>query len=79
MTGLDKFQIPINCPNCHFENTVTLKQVRVRNVVICRGCKYNLQLHDQLNTTRKAISSVQRAFASLEEQLSEAINIDIKL
>ena len=76
---IDNHKIDIHCPSCHFFNTVTLKQVRLRDVVICRGCKANISLEDHLNMTRKTIRSFQRAMRQIEEQLAKIGKITIRL
>lgn len=57
---VDSFPITFDCPFCQFLNTVTFKQFRIRDVIICRGCKANILLLDQLNTCRKAEREVRR-------------------
>lgn len=79
MIEIDTLSADIQCPSCHFSNTVTLKQIRLRDVVICRGCKANIRLEDHLNTARKTVRSVQRAMRELEEQLKRIGTITIRL
>lgn len=69
MIDLDKHELDIQCPKCSFYNPVWLKQARLRDTVICRGCKSNIHLDDQMNETRKVVKSVNRALAELEETL----------
>jgi hypothetical protein len=64
MTELDYIEFDIECPRCRFSNPVYLKQVVARDVVICRGCKANLQLDDYLNEGRRTKRQVE---ASLNE------------
>ena len=52
--NLDKIEVEVECPRCGFGNPVWLRQARLRDVVICRGCKANIQLDDGMNTVRKA-------------------------
>ena len=79
MIKLDTHMIEIPCPSCGFLNSVTLLQVRVQGVVICRGCKGNLRLQDQMYSTRKAIRSLRRAVSQLERQLGKVAKITIRL
>jgi hypothetical protein len=58
---LDRAEFEIECPRCQFYNPVLLKQARLRDVVICRGCKSNIQLDDGMNSVRKARRSLRRA------------------
>jgi hypothetical protein len=39
--NLDKFEVEVDCPRCGFTNPTWLKQARLRDVVIWRGCKAN--------------------------------------
>jgi transposase-like protein len=66
---LDNLETEIECPRCLFSNPVRLKQVRLRDVAICRGCKSNLQLDDGMNSLRKARRSVQRQLNALQDQI----------
>ena len=64
MFDLDKFEIEVPCPGCGFYEPVTLKQIRLDDVVICRGCKANLRLIDQMhqvaNARRQLAAAMQR-------------------
>jgi len=75
---LSKQKIGIHCPSCDFLNYVTLRQVQIRDVIICRGCKANIQLEDHLNTVRKALRSIRRELANLMKQLNDISNITIR-
>lgn len=48
--NIDKFEVEVDCPRCGFANPIWLRQARLRDVVICRGCKANIQLDDSMNT-----------------------------
>jgi len=78
MINFDKHEIEIQCPECSFYNPIWLKQARLRDVIICRGCKSNIQLDDQMNETRKAIKSIRRAIAELEETL-KGLSFEIRI
>jgi hypothetical protein len=77
MINFDKMQVEIQCPKCRFYNPISLKQARLRDVVICRGCKVNIRLDDQMNETRKAIRSMRRAMNELQETLRSMSTIRI--
>jgi hypothetical protein len=64
---IDKFEVEIDCPGCGFSNPIWLGQARLRDVVICRGCKANIQLEDSMNTVCKARRSIQRSMRELRE------------
>jgi len=68
MLNLDKHPIEVACPQCGFYNSVTLKQIRLRDAVICRGCKVTINFEDHMNETRE-----------LEEQLKSIGTIKIRL
>lgn len=74
MTGdfdIDSFEVEIDCPRCLFVNPMWIKQARVRDVIICRGCKSNIQLDDGMNSVRKARQDVRRAFDALQRQIGQ--------
>jgi predicted RNA-binding Zn-ribbon protein involved in translation (DUF1610 family) len=80
MLDLDAFEIEVPCPECGFYTRVLLKQVRVRDVVVCRGCKANIQLEDHMNEYRKGRKQVRRTFQDLEstiEDLSGDLTIEL--
>lgn len=79
MIDIERVKIDIRCPSCQFLNPVTLKQVRLRDVIICRGCKANVRLEDHLYTMRKSIRSFQRTMREFEEQLAKIGTITIRL
>lgn len=78
MIDLDSHEIEFQCPRCNFYNKIWLKQARLRDVVICRGCKSNIRLDDQMNETRKAIRSIRRAMNELEETL-KGMSLEIRI
>ena len=69
MIDFDKHEIDIQCPKCLFYNPIWLKQARLRDIIVCRGCKSNIHLDDQMNETRKTIKSIRRAMTELEDTL----------
>ncbi len=69
--NMDKFEVEVDCPRCSFGNPIWLKQARLRDVVICRGCKANIQLDDSMNTVRKAYRSIRRAMQDLRETVEQ--------
>ena len=79
MLNLDRHSLDFACPRCGFYNPITLKQVRLRDAVICRGCKVTINLEDHMNETRKAIRSINRAMRQLEEQIRKIGTVTIRL
>ena len=74
MINFDKYTIEFACPKCGFYNEIFFKQARLRDVVICRGCKVNIQLDDQMNECRKVARSVRRAGREFQESLKSLSN-----
>lgn len=70
-------KIEIQCPGCGFYNEVFLKQVRHRDIIICRGCKANIHLDDQMNECRKAIRSINQAIRQLEDLQNTTLTIQL--
>jgi hypothetical protein len=69
--NLDNFEVEIECPRCEFANEIWLGQARLRGVVICRGCKANIQLDDSMNSVRKARRSIRRAMQDLRDTIAK--------
>ena len=67
---IEKQVIEFNCPECDFISQATIKQVKVQDVIICRGCKSNINLIDNLGSAKKAIHSITKAIDGLQDQLS---------
>jgi len=78
MINLDKHTIELKCPICGFFNFIFLKQAKLRDCIICRGCKGNIQLDDYMNECRKAVANVKRQIRELKRQL-KGINITIRI
>ncbi len=70
MFNLDRAAFDIPCPRCRFENSILYRQARLRDVVICRGCKANLRLDDHMNECRKARRQVNEAMRELQQSLA---------
>ncbi len=71
MSFLDDETIAVECPRCRFETDVTLREIRLRDAIICRGCKATLQLDDYMCQTRKAQLSIERALRELEQSFDD--------
>jgi len=69
MDFLDKAEIELECPRCGFYNSIFFRQARLRDVIICRGCKCNVRLDDQMNECRKARKQVFRSIGKLGEAM----------
>lgn len=66
---IDGFEVEVECPRCEFSNPISLGQARLRDVVICRGCKSNIELDDSMNTVRKARETIRRSMRELRESI----------
>lgn len=77
MIDLDNFEIDFQCPECNFYNSIFIKQARLRDVIICRGCKSNIQLDDQMNEVRKSVRDFRKAMNELENALGN-MKLEIK-
>jgi peptide subunit release factor 1 (eRF1) len=69
MISLDKTTIDIHCPQCDFINEVTLGQIRLQEITICRGCKANIELIDSNNSVRKAKETIEKQLKQIEKLL----------
>ena len=78
-TNLGKHEIDFQCPSCGFSNKATIKQVRINDLIICRGCKRNIRLVDHFDTTKKALRTFNKALREFEEQIIKLGDITIKL
>ena len=68
--NLDNVEVEIECPRCEFFNEIWLGQARLRDVVVCRGCKANIQLDDSMNSVRRARRSMCRAMQELLDTIA---------
>lgn len=79
MIDLDRFEFEVECPKCSFASKIFYRDARLRDVLICRGCKANLQLDDHMNECRKARRQFHTAIQELEEAIAKLNNITIRL
>lgn len=78
MIDLDRIEFEVECPKCNFATKIFYRDARLRDVLICRGCKANIQLDDQMNECRKARRQVQATMRELENALGK-LNTTITL
>jgi len=71
--NIDSCELEIECPQCSFYNPIWIKQARLRDTIICRGCKSNIRLDDSMNTVRKAHRRILEQFNKIKRQI-EGIN-----
>jgi hypothetical protein len=53
MFDVDKLEAEIACPICGFYATVTMREIRLEDAVICGGCKAIIQFVDVAGETGK--------------------------
>lgn len=78
MIDLDRCEFEVACPNCNFATKIFYRDARLRDVLICRGCKANIQLDDHMNECRKARRQFNAAMQELEDALAN-LNTTITL
>lgn len=54
LPDLDRRSIEVQCEHCHLSTPAFLREVRLGNVIICRGCKTNIRLVDHLGSYQRA-------------------------
>ncbi len=69
MINLDRHKFEFQCPECEFYNCATMKQARLRDFIICRGCKINLRLDDSMNSCRKAVRQFRKSMREFEREI----------
>jgi hypothetical protein len=67
---LDRAALEAPCPRCGFFNRFHFRQVRLQDVIICRGCKCNIRLDDDMNQCRNASRTVEDSVRQLIQSLS---------
>lgn len=75
MSFLDNQSVPVECPECGFITDVTIREVRLQDAIICRGCKGTLQLLDHMHSVRKAQRTMERALDELGGNRAIAIQL----
>jgi hypothetical protein len=66
---LDAQTVTVECPNCRFETYVTLKEVRLQDAIICRGCKVVLRLEDYMGEMQKTQRAIDQSIRDFEQSL----------
>jgi hypothetical protein len=54
LPDIDDHWIDVSCPRCPLTTEASLRDVRLGNVIICRGCKANIRLVDHLGEYHRA-------------------------
>jgi hypothetical protein len=69
LPDLDRRWLDVECPHCRLATPVTLRDVRLGAVAICRGCKSNIHLVDQLGQYQQAKRALDRRLRSMFSRL----------
>jgi hypothetical protein len=69
MIDLDKAELDIVCPVCGFGTAVTLKEIQLESVLICRGCKSGIKLVDQMGELSKAVQEIEASLSDLSNTI----------
>jgi hypothetical protein len=59
---LDDHWIDVGCPYCPLTTEASMRDVRMGNVIICRGCKANIRLIDHLGDYHRARRRLSDSF-----------------
>ena len=78
MFNLDRHKIEFPCPSCGFYNPATIKQARLRDAVICRGCKATIRLDDHMNECKNTFRRIRKSLREFEDQVND-MTINIRL
>ena len=70
MINLDDQSIEFPCLHCGFYNTILYKQARLKDVIICPGCKSNIQLNDEMNTCQKVEQELEKNLKNLNKKIN---------
>lgn len=76
MFDIDKLEKEIACPICGFYATVTMRQIRLEDAVICGGCKANIQFVDVAGEMGKFRGLVREM---LEDLARSSIELTLRL
>lgn len=72
-------QIELHCPQCGFYEPATLKQVRLGDVLICRGCKGNISLIDHMHEIANSRQRLHAALSDLRKLAANPLKITLRL
>lgn len=62
-------RIPLPCPGCEFENSVSLDDISIEKTIICQGCGAEINIKDENKGARKIqreLDKIDRALRDLE-------------
>ena len=66
LINLNNFKIEIPCPKCGFYITFFFKQACNNEIIICGGCKSNVQLFDHMDECKNARKIFNRSMKKLK-------------
>lgn len=74
---LCKQTVDFKCNNCGFLLSVCLEEMWLEERLICRGCKYFIQLNDYEGTVQKTIRDINQSVRDINTTLSKTISIKL--
>ncbi len=70
-------KIEFECPNCHSKVPITLGQAEKEEIVVCPGCKKNIQLRDKDGSVSQSRHDIEKGIKDLQEEIKK-INKNLK-
>lgn len=70
-------KIEFECPNCHSKVSITLEQAEKEEIVVCPGCKKNIQLSDKDGSVKQSKHDIEKGIKDLQEEIKK-INKNLK-
>ncbi|NLD25657.1 hypothetical protein GX656_03425 [Candidatus Dojkabacteria bacterium] len=71
MFNLGNTQIKIPCPECQYENEVSLEDIAKQRTIICGGCLKEIRLVDNNSSTNQAIKETRRSVQNLKDTIKK--------
>jgi Zn ribbon nucleic-acid-binding protein len=68
-------KVPLPCPKCKVQNTVSLEQVRREETIQCVGCGTEIKLSDKDKSVQKSTENIQKSFDDLERALKRLSSV----
>jgi predicted Zn finger-like uncharacterized protein len=67
--NVDSWEVPLTCPKCKAQITVSLDQIEREETVQCHSCGTQISLKDKDKSVKKGTEDVQRSLDELERTL----------
>ena len=69
--NLDNVEIEFQCPNCGFSNNVSLRQIRLGEIIICSRCHSDIKLVNKDASTQRAVERIEKSFKDLKRTIEK--------